>query len=102
MTTTLTRPSANQMLALGLTTLLTFGLLFANLHGVETRSASTHMLSNTVAAATVGTSIGGCGILVGAVGAVVGLGLAGVTVGIGAALAISATIHVGAILCATK
>ncbi|MBM3762923.1 MAG: hypothetical protein FJW36_22070 [Acidobacteria bacterium] len=63
---------------------------------METSVALTETASNSVA----GGLDWGCGLLVGAVGAVVAIGVGGATLGFGGALAISATIHVGAIACA--
>jgi len=58
-------------------------------------------LTSSAAAQIVGGIDWGCGLLVGAVGGVIALGVAGATVGLGGALAISVAIHVGAIACAS-
>jgi len=99
MITTMTRPTASQFLSLCLMGLLTLSLIFANSHDVGSLTASSQALSHTVMVETVGADVGGCGILVGAVGAMATVAIAGVTVGLGALLVMSATAHVGAVLC---
>lgn len=71
-------------------------ILQASQPSMEAPVALTETTANTV----VGGLDWGCGLLVGAVGSVIAIGVGGATLGFGGALAISATIHVGAIACA--
>jgi proteasome assembly chaperone (PAC2) family protein len=59
----------------------------------------TQVMNNEMSAASVGGIIGGCGILVGIGVGLVGAALSGVTFGFGVALAISAGLHVSAVIC---
>ena len=78
-------------------------LVAANVSSTSTRKSltQTHIITDQAAVEIIGGNSGGCGIAVGAVGAVIALGVSGATVGLGAALAISAVIHAGVIICAT-
>ncbi len=82
---------------------LMLGLAMANLRlaGETTQTASTisQMVPNETAQAMVGAGPGHCGIAVGVIGGVIALGAAGVTLGFGAAFAMSATLHVAAVMC---
>jgi hypothetical protein len=68
--------------------------------GAQPSFDSTIALQPAAAQAVVGGLDWGCGLLVGAVGAVVAIGVGGATLGFGAAFAASAAIHVGAVACA--
>jgi hypothetical protein len=62
---------------------------------------SAHVSDATANLAVGGVMPGACAIGVGAIGAVIALGIGGVTFGFGGALAIAATIEVSAVACAS-
>jgi hypothetical protein len=101
MTLTMTRFNANKLMPLFLATMLSFGMIFMNLNEVGSVVASAQPISETVLATTVGAHDGACGILVGLAVGVIAAGVAGATVGIGGAIAISVGIHASAALCAS-
>lgn len=92
----------NRMAPLCLAALLTFGLFFMNLREGASFSVTSQALPEAVLAPTVGANPGACGIFAGIAIGVVAAAAGGVTVGFGAALAISAGLHVSAALCATR
>lgn len=99
MTNTLTKRAFNLLSAMTLVTVLSVGLIQANLHTATLGTMTAQVVTSSTAATLVGGSIGACGILVG-----IGIGLiaaaaSGATVGIGGALVISAGIHVAGALC---
>jgi hypothetical protein len=83
---------------------LVLGTLSTSINLAQTdsgRSTVTSVLSDDVAQLSTGSGPGTCGLAVGIAAGVVGLALAGVTVGFGTALVISAGFHTAGILCAT-
>ncbi|MCI0337280.1 MAG: hypothetical protein L0226_06875 [Acidobacteria bacterium] len=95
------KPGFYQLLSLTFAMLLTAGMVITNLHVMQSDPVAIISITDSMSASTIGADIGGCGLLVGAVGAVAALAVMGMTVGIGGALVISATIHAGAIICAS-
>ena len=105
MISTITRFSMsnmNKLAPLCLAALLTFGMFFMNLREGASVSAPSHALSDAVLTTTVGADIGACGVFAGLAIGVVAAAAGGVTLGLVAALAISAGLHVSAALCATR
>jgi hypothetical protein len=95
--------SYRNWLALSLALVLVLGALTVNLHLTQPNSGEstlTRILPDDAAQISTGTGPGTCGIAVGIAAGVVGLALAGVTVGFGTALIISAGFHVAGSLCA--
>ncbi len=89
-------------LAFNLALILALGVTTANLNFTHSNSGVpvlTQALPDEFAAVNTGAGPGTCGMVVGIAAGVIGLGLAGITVGFGAALAISAGFHAAAILC---
>lgn|SRR5262245_24665182 len=101
MTTTFSKSETNHLLSVFFALVLTVSVVLMNLYGLNVDNISNFSLPDSVSTTLIGGDVGGCGIVVGAVGMLAALAIAGVTVGIGGALVISATIHVGAILCAS-
>ncbi len=86
-----------RLLAILLVAGLAVGAFAINLQGTQ----QTAPLAASAAVDAIGGTDWGCGLLVGAVGGTIGLIAGGVTIGFGAALVISATIHVAAVACAS-
>src|SRR5262245_17139413 len=99
MNTTMTRISMTRLAPMMLMTLLTFGLFFMNLRESSSVAIATQPLSEIVMVTTVGSDSGACGIFVGLATGVIAAGVAGATVGLGAAVAISVGLHLSAALC---
>jgi hypothetical protein len=96
--------SYRKWLTISLALVLVLGTLSINLPLTPSDSGIstvTRALSDDAAQLGTGSGPGTCGIAVGIAAGVVGLALAGVTVGFGAALVISAGFHAAGILCAT-
>jgi hypothetical protein len=102
MNTTMTRFGMGNMSKLAplcLVALLTFGLFFMNLREGASIGAQSHTLSDVVLTTTVGADAGACGIFAGLAIGVVAAAAGGVTVGLGAAVVISAGLHISAAIC---
>ena len=97
--------SYQRWLTSGLAVILLLGAITANLELTKSSipdSSITQVLPDEIAGPKIGSGPGTCGIAVGIAAGVAGLAIGGVTVGIGAALAISAGLHAAAILCAAS
>jgi hypothetical protein len=91
-----------RMLAFSLAAILALSAATANLSFTNSKTSApvfTQTLPDEIAEVNVGAGPGTCGIAVGIAAGVIGLGLAGVTVGFGAAVAISIGFHATALLC---
>ena len=104
MNTTMTEISLSNMSRLAplvLVALLTFGLFFMNLREGASLGASSYALSDAVLTTTVGAEAdaGACGIFAGLAIGVIAAAAGGVTIGLGAAVVISAGLHISAAIC---
>jgi hypothetical protein len=95
-----TAPSSRRTTGLILLPIVTLLFIHAAVIQNVPSPAFAQVMNNEMSATTIGGSIGGCGILVGIGVGIVGAALSGVTLGFGVALAISAGLHVSAVLCA--
>lgn len=96
-------PGYRLWIALGLTIILALGSATINLNDTRSKpgvSVLTQALPDEIAESKMGAGPGACGIAVGIAAGVIGLGMAGVTLGFGSALAISAGFHLAGIMCA--
>jgi hypothetical protein len=91
-------------MSLGLAVVLMLGAVTAHLNfigSIARSTTTTHVLTDDAAQEVVGSGDGGCGIAVGIATGIVILAVGGATIGLGAAFALSAGLHVAAIYCAS-
>jgi hypothetical protein len=91
-------------LSLGLALILMLSAVTVNLNLARSNTiatTTTYVLSDEAAHESLGSGDGACGIAVGMVAGIVGLAVAGATVGIGTAFILSAGLHAAAIYCAS-
>jgi beta-glucosidase-like glycosyl hydrolase len=100
MVITITRRELNRLLALVFTPLLIAILVTAAIEGLQSNSAPTNPISESITAATIGGDWGACAILVGLAIGVVAAGAGAYTLGFGGALVISAGAHFAGYMCA--
>ncbi len=93
-----------RLMSLGFAVILMLGAVTAHLNPVGSNTFSTtttHILYDDAAHEAVGSGDGACGIAVGIATGIVILAVGGATIGLGAAFALSAGLHVAAIYCAS-